>query len=87
MHLVCLGVVKRMLTFLKQGPRECRLSYQQLTIISENLLNLNGKMPREFARQPRSTDYLDRWKATELRQFLLYYWTNSFKICCLCQCL
>ena len=72
MHLVCLGVVKRMLTFLKQGPRECRLSYQQLTIISENLLNLNGKMPREFARQPRSTDYLDRWKATELCQFLLY---------------
>ena len=42
MHLVCLGVMKRILFFFKQGPRECRLSQQQL----------NGKMPREFARQP-----------------------------------
>ena len=26
MHLVCLGVVKPVLTFLKQGPRICKLS-------------------------------------------------------------
>lgn len=72
MHLVCLGVVKRMLSFLKSGPRQCRLSGQQLDILSGKLSALNGKMPREFARQPRSLYYLDRWKATELRQFLLY---------------
>ncbi|CAC5385966.1 unnamed protein product [Mytilus coruscus] len=72
MHLVCLGVVKRILQFIKQGPRECRLSHQQIQVLSDRLMSLSGKMPREFARQPRSLYYLDRWKATEFRQFLLY---------------
>ncbi|XP_063419233.1 uncharacterized protein LOC134702069 isoform X1 [Mytilus trossulus] len=72
MHLVCLGIVKRILLFLKQGPRECRLSHQQIKVLSDKLSYLNGKMPREFARQPRSLYYLDKWKATEFRQFLLY---------------
>ena len=71
MHLVCLGVVKRILMF-KQGPRECRLSQQQLSILSNNLVRLKGKMTREFARQPRSLYFLDTWKATEFRQFLSY---------------
>lgn len=72
MHLECLGGVKRILMFLKQGPRECRLSQQQLDLLSSNLKKLNGKMPREFARQSRASLYLDEWKVTEFRQFLLY---------------
>ncbi|XP_052257857.1 uncharacterized protein LOC127862672 isoform X3 [Dreissena polymorpha] len=72
MHMVCLGVVKRILGFLKQGPTNCRLSAQQLTQISTNLLMYSGKLPSEFARQPRTLYDFERWKATEFRQFLLY---------------
>lgn len=70
--MVCLGVTKRILNFLKKGPRLCKLSSQQMALISAKLVSLNGAMPSEFARQPRSLDELDRWKATEYRQFLLY---------------
>ena len=72
MHLVCLGVVKRMLWFWKQGPPVCKLSQRQLGLISENLSAFSGKLPSEFARQPRTLHELERWKATEYRQFLLY---------------
>ncbi len=72
MHLVCLGVVRCLLVFLKQGPRECKISQRQIREISSKLESLNGKLPREFARQPRSLASLERWKATEFRQFLLY---------------
>ena len=72
MHLACLGVVRRILHYLMKGPRICRLSQQQIHLISDNLVNLNGKLPSEFSRQPRSLDLIDRWKATEFREFILY---------------
>ena len=73
MHLVCLGAVRRILVFLKKGPRKCKLSLQLLNRISDNLKSLNGQLPSEFARQPRTLDELPNWKATEFRQFLLLY--------------
>jgi hypothetical protein len=69
MHLVCLGTVKRLLHFLKQGPKECKLSQRQLSDISSSLVALSGKLPSEFARQPRPLSELDRWKATEFRHY------------------
>jgi len=72
MHLVCLGVVRRMLYFWKCGPRHCRLSCGQISAISDHLLSFTGKLPSEFVCQPRSLSELERWKATEYRQFLLY---------------
>ena len=72
MHLVCLGVTMRILIFMKEGPRLCKLSQQQLFLLSNNLENIKGKIPSDFARQPRRLDELKRWKATEFHQFLLY---------------
>lgn len=70
MHLVLIGVTKRMLQFFMKGTKNVRIKETKLA--SENLLGLISQIPREFARKPRSLDELDRWKASELRQFLLY---------------
>ena len=77
MHLICLGVMKRMLLFLKEGPRICRISAAQISLISQKLVAFNGVLPSDFARQPRGLHEVKRWKATEFRQFVLY----SFKGC------
>lgn len=58
--------------FLTKGPNHCRLSVRQKGEISQKLNALRGKMPSEFAQHPQGLHDLDRWKATELQQFLLY---------------
>lgn len=73
MHLVCLGAVRRMLTFWrKETFSPAKLSQAFLRAISKRLSDLSGQLPSEFARQPRSLLEVDRWKAVEFRQFLLY---------------
>ena len=63
--------MKRLLNFLK-GPGKCCLSNGLISQISDGLLLLKNEISTNFARQPRSLTELDRWKATEFRQFLLY---------------
>ena len=75
MHLVFLGVMHRMLYYLRGSVKHIntgKLSTAYLSAISKKLDNLNGSFPAEFARQPRGLSELDRWKATELKSFLLY---------------
>ena len=72
MHLVCLGTTKRMIKFLRSGPRHCKLSSKDISLISKQLVSLRAHIPSEFSRRPRSLFELDHWKATEFRQFFLY---------------
>lgn len=73
MHLVCLGVMRRLVRFWKaEKTSRCRMSPSEQRVLSDRLTRLHGKLPSEFARQPRSLMESDRWKATEWRQFLLY---------------
>lgn len=72
MHLVCLGVMKRMLQFWTVGSIDVRLKPSQLLEMSNLLNGLKSDIPKEFARKPRPLTEIDKWKATELRQFLLY---------------
>jgi len=72
MHLVCLGVVRKLVNLWMRGPLRTRIGGRLTEHISAKLLDVRSYVPREFARKPRSLCELDRWKATELRQFLLY---------------
>ena len=74
MHMVCLGVVRRLLLYWKGpvGPLKVRLGRKAIEELSRRLLSLTSYIPSEFARKPRSLDDLLRWKATEFRLFLLY---------------
>lgn len=74
MHLVCLAVMRLLLDLWmdSSGPLRCRISSCQDSFISEWLVALRGYIPMVFARKPHPIADRIRWKATELRQFLLY---------------
>ena len=69
MHLICLGVMLKLIEIWTKNI----LSESDITKISERLVNLKAFLPSDFCRNPRQFKKVQRlWKATELRQFLLY---------------
>ena len=72
MHLVCLGVVRKMLYALIKGPLRVRLASQQVKKINQKLEQIKSLIPNEFARKCRTLDALKHFKATEFRLFVLY---------------
>lgn len=74
MHLVCLGVMRRLLNSWvgKTKSRKGRMASCDIIALSTNLVNIHKHWPSEFNRKPRSLIELDFWKATEFRQFLFY---------------
>lgn len=72
MHLVCLGVVRKLILAWYKGPLPIRLSSSAKRKLNEHLLECSKSSPTEFQRKPRELVYVERWKATEFRSFLLY---------------
>lgn len=75
MHLVYLGITKTLMRILfvgKKAHKGHKLSVKIKNIFSEKLVALKSWMPVEFQRKPRSLNECLRYKATELRTFLLY---------------
>ncbi|XP_022164968.1 uncharacterized protein LOC111029998 isoform X1 [Myzus persicae] len=72
MHLVCLGVMKKLLLLWKSGPLKIRLPSRDIKDLSKSLLALNTDISSDFVRKSRSLFEVGRWKAVELRFFLLY---------------
>lgn len=67
--------------FLMRSPvnKGIRLGQGALRQISLSLDSFKEYIPREFARKCRNLSEVDRWKATEFRQFLLYSGIVAFK--------
>lgn len=72
MHLVCLGVMRRLIFLWMKGPLHVRQGQAVISTISATLKQFKDCIPSEFPRRPRSLREVARWKATEFRQFLLY---------------
>lgn len=73
MHLCCLGVNRKLLNIWMRGKSlTTRLASNSIREISNKLNQLSPYTPAEFSRKPRALSETDRWKATELRYFMLY---------------
>jgi len=72
MHNICLGVMKKLLSFWVKGLKPIRLLSVHMDLINSDLIDLGQYLPSEFCRQPRSLDDMEFWKASEFRCFLLY---------------
>lgn len=72
MHLVCLGIVRRLLHQWSHGSYNTKLSQAQLATISDKLAVVRPDIPHVFSRKPRALAEYKQWKATELSLFLLY---------------
>ncbi|XP_049316483.1 uncharacterized protein LOC125779291 [Bactrocera dorsalis] len=73
MYVVCLGVMKSLLLgWIRHKNRLYSLKPDQINSLNSKILFLSNQVPKEFARHPRTLQEIERFKATELRQFLLY---------------
>ncbi len=72
MHMVCLGVVRRILLYWVKGPLITRFNGRKIAELSDNLIVLSSFFPSDFSRKPRGLNVLKFWKATEYCAFLLY---------------
>ncbi|CAH0550731.1 unnamed protein product [Brassicogethes aeneus] len=80
MHLVCLGVMKKLISFWVRGNQHMRMN-------NDSIEKVNGKLQKirkilncnDFARLPRNISEFERFKATEFRQILLYTGPLIFK--------
>lgn len=97
MHLVCLGVTKRLLTnhWVSTKPCPSKLPVKLRLEVSADLVCLQDSTPTEFNCKPRSLQELEFWKAAEHRNFLIYlgpvilnnhleskFYRHFLKLCC-----
>ena len=83
MHNICIGIVKKCLTFFLFKPRDCKLPCKipesNKKKLSEHIKYFSKFLPSEFNRKLRGINDFNYYKATELRTFLLYFFPAFMK--------
>lgn len=74
MHLIFLGVVRRMLIkYYIDGKRKPqKMSSGQIRTINQNIKKICSYFTSDFTRKPRILYEIKSWKTTEFRLFILY---------------
>lgn len=73
MHLTLLGVTRKLiLLWLSKGPVHVRLNSFSIGKLNKSLLDIKQYITSDFVRKTRPINEINRWKATELRLFLIY---------------
>ena len=67
MHLVCLGVMRKLVYIWIIGPLKTRLGPADILRLGDNLVKIRKLVPTEFVRKPHSISEFQHWKATEFR--------------------
>lgn len=72
MHLLLLGVMKKLLLIWLSGDLRVRMNGNNILLLNNLLDKISDTQSRIFSRPSRSIDDLKYWKSTEFRTFLLY---------------
>lgn len=72
MHLICLGIIKTILCVITTGRKNASLGSPTIEKINKRIKKFKKYVPSEFVRHPESLAFVNQWKATQFRQFLLY---------------
>ncbi|XP_046485090.1 uncharacterized protein [Neodiprion pinetum] len=67
LHLICLGIMKRLLQFRVKGKKNVHMTNSQLKLATAHLMSLVTSIPKEFARKPRPLKQVNRYKAPKPR--------------------
>jgi len=54
MHLVCLGVVKKLIILWREGPLRTRIPFREIKCISDYHILLKTSTPNDFTKKTRS---------------------------------
>lgn len=72
LHLLHLGVMKRLIVSFKDGHDGCAFKWRTSSVDQLSAILMQQKMPMEFHRAVRGLDVICHWKASEGAVFLNY---------------